>query len=53
MTIETVVQFFRSLWVIWVMLIFCGIVLWAYWPKNKAKIEAMGMIPLKDDDEER
>jgi len=28
---------------------FIGIVLWAYWPKNKTKIQAHGQIPFKDE----
>ncbi|MFT4090557.1 MAG: cbb3-type cytochrome c oxidase subunit 3 [Asticcacaulis sp.] len=28
---------------------FTGIVVWAYWPKNKAKIQAHGQIPFKDE----
>jgi cytochrome c oxidase cbb3-type subunit 4 len=46
-------DFLGSLWAVWMMMLFCGIVLWAYWPRNKAKIESYGRIPLSDDDEER
>lgn len=28
---------------------FTGIVLWAYWPKNKEKMKAHGQIPFKDE----
>ncbi len=34
------------------MVIFVGIVVWVYWPKNRSKIEAYGQIPLKDDENE-
>ena len=50
---SSAVEIFQSLWVVWAMLFFSVIVLWTYWPRNKAKIEAWGEIPLKDEDEER
>lgn len=28
---------------------FLGIVVWAYWPKNKDKLQAHGQIPLNDE----
>lgn len=49
MTLDTTISILRSFWGLWVMLFFCGIVLWAYWPKSKAKMEAWGDIPLRDD----
>jgi len=33
------------------MVLFAGILFWAYRPKNKKKLEAYGSIPLRDDDE--
>jgi len=30
-------EFFRQLWVVWLMLLFIGIVTWAYWPTKKRK----------------
>jgi cbb3-type cytochrome oxidase subunit 3 len=36
------------------MIFFCGIVLWAYWPGHKGLIEVQGDVPLKNaDNEER
>ena len=35
-----------------VMIVFIGIVAWAYRPKNKGRFEAYGDIPLKDDDQD-
>ena len=43
-------EFVRSLWVVWLMAIFIGIVAWAFWPSNKKRLEAHGRIPLDDDD---
>lgn len=52
--IDQFINVLRSLWGVWVMVFFCGIVLWAYWPKHRVAIESYGLIPLKDDaNEER
>jgi cytochrome c oxidase cbb3-type subunit 4 len=45
--------FLESLWVVWAVTLFAGIVLWAFWPKNRRRFEADGEIPLRDDREER
>ena len=34
-----------------VVLVFIGIAAWAYWPKQRARFERDGLIPLRDDDE--
>ncbi len=49
---DSVINVLRTFWGVWVMVFFCGIFLWAYWPKNKAMIEAHGLIPLRDDENE-
>ncbi|NIP14927.1 MAG: CcoQ/FixQ family Cbb3-type cytochrome c oxidase assembly chaperone [Pseudomonadales bacterium] len=43
------IAFLRSFWVLWLMLLFLGIVAWAYWPKRKKKLERHAEIPLRDD----
>jgi len=43
----------RQLWVVWLMLLFVGIAVWAFRPKNKDRLERHGRIPLEDNDEER
>ena len=43
----------RPFWVVWVIMIFIGIVFYAYRPKNKKRLEEYGSIPLNDDNEER
>jgi cbb3-type cytochrome oxidase subunit 3 len=43
----------RSLWVVWLLLLFAGIVLWVYWPRRKAMMEEHARIPLDDDKPER
>ena len=42
-------EFVRSLWVVWLMLIFLGIVAWAYWPGRRRRLQQHGNIPLEDD----
>lgn len=46
---EALAEFLRSFWVVWLMAIFLGIVVWVVWPGRKSKLEAHGRIPLEDD----
>ena len=34
------------------MLLFLGIVAWAFWPRNKERFERDAAIPFRDDDNE-
>ncbi|MBF0333830.1 MAG: cbb3-type cytochrome c oxidase subunit 3 [Alphaproteobacteria bacterium] len=52
MTLEGIAETLRSLWGLWLMVLFLGIVFWAFRPKNKDKLESYGDIPLRDDDNE-
>jgi len=49
---EDLIAFLRSFWVLWLMLLFLGIIAWAYWPKRKKKMERYAEIPLRDELEE-
>jgi cytochrome c oxidase cbb3-type subunit IV len=49
---NAIFHFLHSLWSVWVMVLFIGIVTWVYWPKHKSGIEAHGQIPLRDDENE-
>ena len=42
----------RPLWVVWLMLIFLGIVTWTLWPKRKAEMDDHAQIPFREDDAE-
>ena len=44
----SILEVARSLWVVWLMIIFVGIVFWAYRPKNKQRFENDAMIIFKD-----
>ena len=41
----------RSLWLLWVVLLFVGIVAWVYWPSRKRDMEAHGRIPFEKVEE--
>jgi cytochrome c oxidase cbb3-type subunit 4 len=40
----------RSLWVVWFVMLFVGIVAWALWPSRRSKLEELGRIPLRGDE---
>ena len=50
MSFEALYEFARTFWVVWLMLLFVGLVVWVYWPRRKEELEAHGRIPLHDDD---
>ena len=39
----------RSLWVVWLMILFAGVVFWAFRPKNKKRFEDDAKIPFRED----
>ena len=47
---DEIFHLMHSLVTVWVMLLFIGIVAWAFWPKRRRRLEAHGRIPLDDDD---
>lgn len=49
MDITELLALLRSLWVVWFMALFLGIVGWALWPGNRRRLEDHGQIPLRDD----
>ncbi len=42
-------ELLQQLWILWFMALFIGIVVWAFWPGNKRRLEKHGRIPLDDD----
>lgn len=50
MDFEELYPLLRSLWLVWLVVIFVGIAAWVYWPSRKKKIEELGQIPLRDDE---
>ena len=53
MDAESLYALLSSLWVVWAIVLFVAIVLWAFRPKNRRRFEADAEIPLRDDREER
>lgn len=39
----------RGLWVVWLVLLFAGVVWWVYRPKNRKKFEDAAKIPFRED----
>jgi cytochrome c oxidase cbb3-type subunit 4 len=50
MDIQSIYPLLRSVWVVWFMLLFIGIVVWAFWPSRRRKLEDLGRIPLRGDE---
>jgi cytochrome c oxidase cbb3-type subunit 4 len=48
--LDTAYAWANALWPLWLMILFLGIVAWAYWPKRKARLEKDAQIPLREDD---
>lgn len=53
MELQDIVAALRSFWLVWLMLIFLGIVAYAFWPRNKARFDEAAHIPFKDDGQEK
>ncbi len=50
MTLEAVNEILTSIWTVWAVLIFAGILFWAWRPKNRTRFEKDARIPLNDED---
>ncbi len=50
MDAEALYALVSSLWVVWFVALFAGIVTWAYWPTKKKAFEDQRYIPLRDDE---
>ena len=49
MDMTTIVEVARSLWVVWLVVLFGSIVFWAFRPKNKKRFEEDANIIFKND----
>ncbi|MDE0706112.1 MAG: cbb3-type cytochrome c oxidase subunit 3 [Rhodospirillaceae bacterium] len=47
---EDFTAFFRSAWVVWMMALFVGIVVWVLWPSNRERFRRAARIPLSEDE---
>ena len=50
MSMAGIAEFVRQFWVVWLMLLFLGIVAWAYWPGRRKQLEDAARIPLRDEE---
>ncbi|MFO1127121.1 MAG: cbb3-type cytochrome c oxidase subunit 3 [Rhodospirillales bacterium] len=48
MSLTDIFELARSLWVVWLMILFGLVVWWAYRPKNRKRFEEDAKIPFKD-----
>lgn len=46
---EDFYAFVRSAWVLWMMILFVGIVVWVLRPSNRQRFRDASQIPLSDD----
>lgn len=53
MSLADIYQIATQLWVVWLVLLFVGIIVWIYLPRNRKRMQDDANIPLRDDDEER
>lgn len=49
MTLESVNEVLTSIWTVWAVLVFAGIVFWALRPANRQRFENDARIPLNDE----
>ena len=51
MDLSGVFEWVRSLWLVWLVVLFALVVWWAYRPKNKKRFEEDALMPFKDEGE--
>ena len=47
---ESVLPVLKQFWVIWLMILFVGIVAWVYWPGRRREMEDNARIPFRDEE---
>ncbi|MCK6450352.1 MAG: cbb3-type cytochrome c oxidase subunit 3 [Alphaproteobacteria bacterium] len=47
--LEALRAILKPAWTVWMMLLFAGIAIYAFWPGNRRRFDALGRIPLEDD----
>ncbi len=46
--LESLRAVLKQFWTVWLLAVFCGIALYAFWPANRARFERLGRLPLDD-----
>ncbi|NBC33566.1 MAG: CcoQ/FixQ family Cbb3-type cytochrome c oxidase assembly chaperone [Alphaproteobacteria bacterium] len=49
MELADIVALAQRFWVVWLLVLFVGIVVWVFRPRKKQELERHGYIPLEDD----
>jgi cytochrome c oxidase cbb3-type subunit 4 len=49
MELQALSEYLRPWWVVWLLILFVGVVAWVYRSKNKKRYEEAARIPLKDE----
>ena len=47
---ESLLPVFKQLWVVWLIILFAGIVVWVYWPGRRRQMEDNARIPFRDEE---
>ncbi len=50
MSYETISTFAKSWGLVYLLVLFFGAALYAFWPRNKAKFDKAARMPLEEDD---
>jgi cytochrome c oxidase cbb3-type subunit 4 len=50
--VETLLSVLKQFWVIWLMVLFAGIVAWVYWPSRRREMDDNARIPFRDQEDE-
>ncbi len=47
---DTLLPLLKQFWVVWMMILFVGIVVWVYWPGRRTEMEDNARIPFRDEE---
>ncbi len=53
MSLAEIYQIAARLWVLWLVLLFVGIMAWTFLPRNRKRLDDAANIPFNDDSGER
>jgi len=48
--LQAISEIIRPYWVVWLLILFLGVLFYAFRPKNKDRFESDGQIPFKNDE---
>ena len=49
---DSLLGILKQFWVIWLMVLFVGIVAWVYWPGRRREMDDNARIPFRDQEDE-